>query len=287
MIICAIVFLALLLVGMACSYTCLKKRNIRIVRRRPLSAAPSTISGSLLFDGLKIPRAHATSTESESAFVSSDYPSESPSSGSEVEELEVQEVEDKLSSVYSEGFVQSDAELITAQQVIMPPNPTMLIRVKRAPTPPKTPEPDYALQNALSQSLTTILEKDESYRGESIPGSEHAIMLTESEDDFNPPPMRIEAPEYAQVQRKLQKVIVETHPPPKRMDIEHTEHITMSQQEFTDVQEIVERGTKRYMMPREPSEPDSDYPSEARSVTDIVEELQVVPRPPIIILGVD
>lgn len=293
MIICAIVFLALLLVGMACSYTCLKKRNIRIVRRRPMSLGPpseiSKISGSsLMFDGLKIPRAHATSTsDSDTALVSetlpSDYPSESPSSGSEVEEAEVQHIEeDRLSSVYSDGMVQSEAEMITNQMMLRPPKPTFMVRVKRAPTPPRTPEPDYSVQNALSQSLTTILERDESFRGESLPGSEHAQMLTESEDELHAPPMLLPTPEYAQVQRKTQEVLVETHAPPKHIDMRHVENITRTKQEITDIEEVVERGTRRYMEPRAPSEPDSDYPSEVRSVTDVVEELPMVPRQPTI-----
>lgn len=303
LIICAIVFLALLLVGMACSYTCLKKRNIRIVRRRPLSLGPpseiSKISGStFMFDGLKIPRAHATSTsDSDTALVSqsetipSDYPSESPSSGSEVEEGDVHSIaqvqeEDRLSSVYSDAMVQSETEMFAPQVVLKPPKPTFMVRVKKAPTPPRTPEPDYSIQNALSQSLTTILERDESFRGESRPGSEHAQIVTESEDDLHPPPVLSPPPEYSQVQRKSQGAIteqvhvVQQHQPPRRVDIQRTENITHLKQEITDIEETVERGTRRYLAPREPSEPDSDYPSEARSVTDVVEELPVVPRKP-------
>lgn len=293
MIICAIVFLALLLVGMACSYTCLKKRNIRIVRRRPLSAAPSEISkisgSTLLFDGLKIPRAHATSTsDSDTALVSqsetlpSDYPSESPSSGSEVEEGDVHsiQVHEDLSSVYSDAHAQSEAEMFAPQLMLRPPKPTFMVRVKKAPTPPRTPEPDYSIQNALSQSLTTILERDESFRGESLPGSEHALILTESEDDMNPPPTLLPPPGFSEVHRQTQEMLI--YKPPPKIDVHHTENITHLKQEITDIEEIVEHGKRRFLAPRPPSEPDSDYPSEARSVTDIVEDLVVVPRPPTI-----
>lgn len=339
LIICAIVFLALLLVGMACSYTCLKKRNIKLVRRRPMSlGAPSDITkmsgSSLLFDGVKIPRAHATSTsDSDTALVSqsdtlpSDYPSDPPSSGSEVEEMDMRSVErrssaassrmqeetihafqnqafimdeDRLSSVYSDAMLQSDAEIVSASQVIRPSQPSFLVRVKRAPTPPKTPEPDYPVQLAQSQSLTTILERDESFRAESLPGSEHALLVSEP-GDLIPPPAILPPPEYAQVHRKTLEIPRPPPPPSEyssvarsvsehdlhvdmrhnvRRDIRHLEKIDMLTTETTDVQETVERHGRRYMVPPPPSEPDSEYPSEARSVTDVVEELPVVPRRP-------
>merc|ERR1719229_816420 len=66
LIICAIIFLALLLLGIGCSYYCLKKRNIRVIRRRPASTIGSEVTRisdpPSMFEGLKIPRAHATDT---------------------------------------------------------------------------------------------------------------------------------------------------------------------------------------------------------------------------------
>merc|ERR1711962_558142 len=41
LIVCAIIFLALMLLGIGCSYYCLKKRNIRVIRRRPASTTES------------------------------------------------------------------------------------------------------------------------------------------------------------------------------------------------------------------------------------------------------
>ncbi|KAK7070551.1 hypothetical protein SK128_015656 [Halocaridina rubra] len=334
LIICAILFLALLLVGMACSYTCLKKRNIKLVKRRPMSlGAPSDItkiSGSLLFDGVKIPRAHATSTsDSDTALVSqpdtipSDYPSDPPSSGSEVEELDIIErrsseassriqeetiqafsnqafvmEEDRVSSVYSDAMLQSEAEMIAAAQMIKPPMPSFMVRVKRAPTPPKTPEPDYPVHLAHAQSLTTILERDESFRAESIPGSEHALLVSEAED-LSPPPHILPPPQYALIQRKTQE---HPRPPPSeygsvarsvsehelaidvrqpmRRDIRHTENVELVTTETTDVKETMEKTGRRILVRRPPSEPESEYPSEGAGVTEIIEELPVVPRPP-------
>lgn len=310
LIICGILFLALLLVGMACSYTCLKKRNISLVRRRPLSLGPpSTLSkmsgSSILIDGLKIPRATVTSTSgSDTALVSqsetlpSDYPSESPSSGSEVEEGDVHslervsvreeiqayentayEIEDRLSSVYSDAMIQSDTEFVAAQQIMRPPQPTFMVRVKRAPTPPRTPEPDYPVQLANAQSLTTIFERDESFRAESLPGSEHALMLSEA-GDLEPPALLHPTPKYAHVQKKSQTIPQPPPPPPSDYNIRHMENLETVVRQTTDIIETEERMARRLHAPRPPSEPESDYASEARSVTDVMETAAVMPRQP-------
>lgn len=99
--ICALLFLSLLLLGLGCSYLCLKRRNVRVIHRHPFESASGSeitkLSGSSLgnismFEGLKIPRAHAllhaapSSSGSEANLViehsdtlPSDYPSESHS----------------------------------------------------------------------------------------------------------------------------------------------------------------------------------------------------------------
>ncbi|KAA0185299.1 hypothetical protein HAZT_HAZT005209 [Hyalella azteca] len=310
LIICGILFLALLLVGMACSYTCLKKRNIRLVRRRPLSLGPpstlSKMSGSILIEGLKIPRATVTSTSgSDTALVSqsetlpSDYPSESPSSGSEVEEGDVHslervsvreeiqafentafEIEDRLSSVYSDGMIQSDAEMVAAHQMVRPPQPTFMVRVKRPATPPKTPEPDYPIQLANSQSLTTIFERDESFRAESLPGSEHALMLSEA-GDLEPPALLHPPVKYSQVSKRSQHIPQPPPPPPSDYNIQRIENVETIVKETTDVVEMEQRTARRLHAPRPISEPELDYASEVRSVTDVVEATAVMPRQPV------
>ena len=270
---------------------------------------PSTLSkmsGSILIDGLKIPRATVTSTSgSDTALVSqsetlpSDYPSESPSSGSEVEEGDVQslervsvreeiqayentafEIEERLSSVYSDGMVQSDAEMVAAQQVVKPPMPSFMVRVKRAPTPPRTPEPDYPIQLANSQSLTTIFERDESFRPESLPGSEHAMMMSVA-GDLEPPPVLHGPVKYSQVQKKSQYIPQPPPPPPSDYGLRRIENLETIVKETTDVIETEERTARRLHAPRPPSEHESEYASEARSVTDVVEPVAVVPRPPV------
>jgi len=102
MIICAILFLSLLLLGLGCSYMCLKRRNVRVVHRHPFESGTgseitklsgSSLSNITMFEGLKIPRAHAllhataaSTSGSEANLVidhsdtlPSDYPSESHS----------------------------------------------------------------------------------------------------------------------------------------------------------------------------------------------------------------
>lgn len=301
-----------------------------------MSLAPSDItkmSGSSLIIGEKItiPKARFTSScDTDTAIVSetlsSDYPSGSPSSGSEVEELDMVErrssgeschmheetiqaysnqafimEEDRLSSVYSDAHMQSDGELVISSQVERPPQPSFLVRVKRAPTPPRTPEPDYPIQLAQSQSLTTILERDESFRAESLPGSEHALMLSEAED-LLPPPAILPPPQYAQIQRKTQTLPPRPVPPPSeyssvarsvsehdldidvqekiRRDVRHIENVQLVTRETTDVQESVVRNARRYIVPPPPSEPDSEYPSKAPSEVLEIEEQPVVPRRP-------
>ncbi|XP_015785920.1 uncharacterized protein LOC107363240 [Tetranychus urticae] len=77
LIICALLFLTLLLLGVGCGYYCLKRRNIKIVRKkRHLTPAPSEITKvSSIIDTIRIPRVTAPPTESSET----DYPSESPS----------------------------------------------------------------------------------------------------------------------------------------------------------------------------------------------------------------
>ena len=116
LIICALLFLTLLLLGIGIAYYCLKKRNIKVIKKRKaISSGPGSeitkLSGSTMgtlsmFDPIRIPRATAQSTSgSEAALLTSlssqngsgdhsdtipsDYPSESPSSvNSDVEEID-------------------------------------------------------------------------------------------------------------------------------------------------------------------------------------------------------
>lgn len=87
LIICALLFLTLLLLGIGIAYYCLKKRNVKVIKKRPVSTPASEITKISDFAPITIPRAVAQSSSSGSeATLISDYPSESPSSASDLEE---------------------------------------------------------------------------------------------------------------------------------------------------------------------------------------------------------
>lgn len=100
LIICAILFLSLLLLGLGCSYMCLKRRNVRVIHRHPFGSgsgseitklSTSSLSNITMFEGLKIPRAHAllhappsTTGSDANLMIDHSLPSDYPSESSEV-----------------------------------------------------------------------------------------------------------------------------------------------------------------------------------------------------------
>ncbi|XP_015431443.1 PREDICTED: LOW QUALITY PROTEIN: uncharacterized protein LOC107187783 [Dufourea novaeangliae] len=102
LIICAILFLSLLLLGLGCSYMCLKRRNVRVIHRHPFGCgsgseikklSTSSLSNITMFEGLKIPRAHAllhappsTTGSDANLMIDHSLPSDYPSESSEVDE---------------------------------------------------------------------------------------------------------------------------------------------------------------------------------------------------------
>ncbi|KAK7871929.1 hypothetical protein R5R35_009732 [Gryllus longicercus] len=237
LIICAILFLSLLLLGLSCSYVCLKKRNIRVVRRAPFSGAGTgtgseitKLSGSSLgnlslFEGLRIPRAHAPPAASVSGSeaqlilaggshsdtLPSDYPSESPSSvHSEVEDVDTRSLrrpstvssagsydnkaflhQEALASFYAEGYAQrAEAEVVAPPP---PPEPRfdVSVRVKKAaaPPPPPTPPPSdvESTMSVQARNLTTILEREERRAPPPPPPQPQATTFSYA-PELHPPP---------------------------------------------------------------------------------------------------
>lgn len=177
-IICAIMFLTLLLLGLGTSYYCLRRRTIPVVRRLPMSMGSGSeitkLSGSSLgnishFEGLKIPRAHAplaavhsSSDSDDNVLIPSDYPSESQSEVEiDITSLPVSSagsydnrayIQDKTSSIYSENYghtqefqaanaIAHAAMVARHPMAIREPSPTfeVQVRVKRpAPMPPSS-----------------------------------------------------------------------------------------------------------------------------------------------------
>ncbi|KAK6636953.1 hypothetical protein RUM43_010617 [Polyplax serrata] len=209
MIICAILFLSLLLLGLGCSYYCLKNRRVRVVHK-PFSTIGTgseitKLSGSSLgnismFEGLKIPRAHAppltaTASSSEALIPSehsdtlpSDYPSESPSSAhSEVEDVDTRSLAESVHEV-----------------VVPVPEPKfdVQVKVKRSPPPPPPITPSdsdvESVMTTQARNLTKILEKQD------IPKQKTTFSFV---PDIHPPP-KLPTPMYSTVVKKDQKTEV-------------------------------------------------------------------------------
>jgi len=187
LIICAIVFLALLLLGIGCSYYCLKKRNIRVIRRRPLSTIGSEVTRvsdpPSMFAGLKIPRAHAMDTsgsEEMTESVHTDY-------GSDVTSIATVE---EYQSAYSDLGGELD-ESIVYPDIIEPPLPAFDIKTRmkkyaKSLTPISSRASSVtedAMLAAQEQYLTTILERTETNTMETLE------RIRKSKAEMGPPPV--------------------------------------------------------------------------------------------------
>ncbi|KAJ6635722.1 hypothetical protein Bhyg_14308 [Pseudolycoriella hygida] len=197
LIICAIMFLTLVLLGIGVSYYCLRRRTIPVVRRLPLSIGSGSeitkLSGSSLgnishFEGLKIPRAHAplvpvhSSSGSEGQLISdtlpSDYPSESVSETEDVDtrslpvssagSFENRAYVHDNSSIYSEHYGHTqEFHTANAAMVVKETSPKfdVQVRVKRAPPPPPSPLSSDSESTTTSirdrNNLSTIMESHE------------------------------------------------------------------------------------------------------------------------------
>jgi len=186
LIICAIIFLALLLLGIGCSYYCLKKRNIRVIRRRPASTLGSEITRisdpPSMFAGLKIPRAHATDTsgsEELTESVHTDY-------GTDVSSIAT--VED-FQSAYSDlgGEVEENIVYPDLHEPPMPAFDTKM-RIKKAagtltPISSRASSVTEEMLAAQEQYLTTILERTETNTKETLE------RVRKSKAELGPPPV--------------------------------------------------------------------------------------------------
>merc|ERR1712117_885583 len=186
LIICAIIFLALLLLGIGCSYYCLKKRNIRVIRRRPASTIGSDVTRisdpPSMFAGLKIPRAHATDTsgsEELTESVHTDY-------GSDVTSIATVE---EFQSAYSDlgGEVE---ENVVYPDLHEPPPPAFDIKMRMkkkakslTPMSSRASSVTEEMLAAQEQYLTTILERTETNTMETLE------RVRKSKAELGPPPV--------------------------------------------------------------------------------------------------
>lgn len=187
-IICALMFLTLLLLGLGVSYYCLRRRTIPVVRRLPMYMGSGSeitkLSGSSLGnlsvfeEGLKIPRAHVPvmAVQSSSDTLPSDYPSESHS---EIEEVDTRSLPHSSVSSYENHAYLQEASSVYSQQslehieevhavpIVMAPSPKfdVQVRVKRAPPPPPSIPSSSDTESTVSRvdrnNLSTIMESHE------------------------------------------------------------------------------------------------------------------------------
>merc|ERR1712223_1958089 len=187
MIICAIIFLGLLLLGIGCSYYCLKRRNVKIVKRRPASTLGSEITKISepisMFDGLKIPRAHAEDTSG------SEEMTESVRSEI-VSDVVSTESEPDITSCYSDASFALPQGTVFAQLHVPPaPGFDVKTKVKRDHAgmysdveSTATSESELVLR-AQEQYLTTILERTETNTLETLE------RIRRAEAQAGPPPV--------------------------------------------------------------------------------------------------
>jgi hypothetical protein len=129
MIICTLLFLGLMLLGLACSTYCLKQRNIQVIRKRPftpLDEESEKVSTIESFTQLKIPRVQAPSATSSEVPLEETLASDYPSSIEEAQRPET------ASSEYSDTHVQVEVETIPPA-VIAKPKFEVNMRVAQQP----------------------------------------------------------------------------------------------------------------------------------------------------------
>ncbi|KAJ8973838.1 hypothetical protein NQ317_017995 [Molorchus minor] len=290
LIICGILFLSLLLLGLGCSYYCLRRRRVIMPPFSSLgSGSVMTLSGSspsnlsAPIDGFKIPRAtvplvmaSGSSSESEGHrdTLPSDYPSESHS---EIEDVDVGSlpvssagsydnkgyVQDN-SSFYSEGYGHTQEQQVqnaVATPATVPRLPLAVkdqpkfdvqVRVKTAPPSPPSISMSDSESTRTDRNLSTIMEgREESLRSLDSPLPGETTRFSYV-PELHPPPRHIQpAPTYNKILRKF-----EMHEEPPR--IMPARSIASLNTEMTDTHsmtEIVDDSHHRFVAPTPPPPP--------------------------------
>ncbi|XP_045453219.1 uncharacterized protein LOC123662418 [Melitaea cinxia] len=208
MIICAILFLTLLLLGLGVSYLCLRRRALPAPRRLIDDSSASIISRESIQE-VKIPRAHpvypvtAESASVASDTIPSDYPSETPS---EAEQVHV-----------NQGF------MIDEYQSEGAPAFDVRVRVQRPPAPP-SPVSTITTTEVDGGSMRQTTMLDEHERQESVRTVSPGALPLPARAAHAVPPERPPRPPvlYSEVNRDRQK----PPPPPPVMKerLETEEH---------------------------------------------------------------
>ncbi|XP_075989249.1 zona pellucida domain protein papillote isoform X2 [Anticarsia gemmatalis] len=230
MIICAILFLTLLLLGLGVSYLCLRRRALPAPRRFIDDSSASIVSRESIQE-VKIPRAHpvyppaAEAVSMASDTIPSDYPSETPS---EAEATHTNQAFTMDESYHSEGYGETRETLATNARLVSGAAPAfdVRVRVQRPPVPPSPPSTITATETD-GGSMRQTLMTEEHERQESVRTVSPVALPLPARASQLPPPERPPRPPavYSQVHREKQKP-----PPPPPM---------MSQRLETEEQEML------------------------------------------------
>ncbi|XP_068628763.1 uncharacterized protein pot isoform X3 [Battus philenor] len=228
MIICAILFLTLLLLGLGVSYLCLRRRALPAPRRLIDDSSASIVSRESIQE-VKIPRAHpvypaaAESASVASDTIPSDYPSETPSEA-EAHTNQAFMMDDSYHSEGASNGRYSHAGALLHAGVV-PPAFDVRVRVQRPPAPPSPPSTITATEVDGASMRQTMLEEHE--RQESVRTVSPGALPLPARAAHGSPPARPPRPPalYSQVNRERQK----PPPPPPMM----TERLETEEQEMT------------------------------------------------------
>ncbi|KOB75184.1 putative papillote [Operophtera brumata] len=205
MIICAILFLTLLLLGLGVSYLCLRRRALPPPRRLIDDSSASIISR----EKVKIPRAHpvyplaAEVASVASDTIPSDYPSETPS---EAEHAQVNQAFMMDESYQSEGYGESHEAHASNGRLRAGAAPAfdVRVRVQRPPAPP-SPLSTITATETDGGSVRHMMQ-EEHERQESVRTvSPVALPLPARAARLSPPERPPRPALYSQVNRERQE----------------------------------------------------------------------------------
>lgn len=248
-----------------------------------------------MFEGLKIPRAHApvmaaSSSGSEGPLISDTLPSDYPSeSHSEIEDVDTRSLpvssagsfENKAyiqdGSYYSEGYGHTQEIQTVAAIIKESPKFDVQVRVKRAPPPPPSPTITSDTESSIARTernLSTILEqREESIRTvESPPPTKTQFSYV---PELHPPPKYIQpAPVYNRILRRQQE-LQESHQTWEEMDT--TRSLASLNTEMTDTHSVTEIVDGTHSKPAPPPPPPIAPAYIASQTIEIAETLQEPP----------
>lgn len=229
-----------------------------------------------MFEGLKIPRAHApviaTSSSSEGPLISDTLPSDYPSeSHSEIEDVDTRSLpvssagsfENKAyvqdDSYYSEEYSRTQEIMTAAIPVKEQPKFEVQVRVKKAPPPPPSPSLTSDAESSIARTernLSTILEqREESIRTVDSPIPQPKTTFSYV-PELHPPPKYIQpAPVYNRILRRQQE-LQEQHQ--SWDEIDTTRSLASLNTEMTDTHsmtEIVDDSHSKFVAPAPPPPP--------------------------------